>query len=93
MTGKTVTILGMEGSANKLGIGVIRDGEVLSNPRVTYVTPPGQGFKPTETAIHHRGHIVKLARRALQEANIQPEHLDAIAYTKVSHYLDYDLSY
>ncbi|KAM7535278.1 hypothetical protein Aperf_G00000104600 [Anoplocephala perfoliata] len=82
MVEKPVTILGMEGSANKLGIGVIRDGEVLSNPRVTYVTPSGQGFKPTETAIHHRDHIVKLVRRALQEANIQPEDLDAIAYTK-----------
>lgn len=84
-TVKPLTILGMEGSANKLGIGVIRDGEVLSNPRVTYVTPPGQGFKPTETAIHHRTHVVKLARRALQEAKIKPDDLDAIAYTKVSH--------
>ncbi len=79
-----VLILGMEGSANKLGIGIIRDGEaVLSNPRVTYVTPPGQGFKPTETAIHHRSHVVKLTRKALDEAGVKPEELDAIAYTKV----------
>ncbi|VDO12407.1 unnamed protein product [Rodentolepis nana] len=81
-TVKPVTILGMEGSANKLGIGVIRDGKVLSNPRLTYVTPPGLGFKPTETAIHHRNHVVKLARRSLLEANIKPDDLDAIAYTK-----------
>lgn len=78
-----VLIMGMEGSANKLGVGVIRDGQVLSNPRVTYVTPPGQGFKPTETAIHHRTHIVKLTRRALREAGVEPSDLDAIAYTKV----------
>ncbi|VDD81548.1 unnamed protein product [Mesocestoides corti] len=77
-----VLILGMEGSANKLGIGVIRDGDVLSNPRVTYVTPPGHGFRPTETAIHHRAHIVKLVRKALDEAGVKPEDLDAIAYTK-----------
>ena len=36
-------IIGFEGSANKIGVGIIRDGEVLSNPRRTYITPPGQG--------------------------------------------------
>lgn len=50
----TTTILGMEGSANKLGIGIMRDGVVLSNPRRTYITPPGQGFIPQETARHHQ---------------------------------------
>ena len=35
------TIIGIEGSANKVGIGIIRDGEVLSNPRRTYNGPPG----------------------------------------------------
>jgi tRNA A37 threonylcarbamoyltransferase TsaD len=38
------TIIGFEGSANKLGIGIVRDGVVLSNPRCTYITPPGQGM-------------------------------------------------
>lgn len=36
-------VIGFEGSANKIGIGIIKDGEVLSNPRRTYITPPGQG--------------------------------------------------
>lgn len=39
-----VISIGFEGSANKLGIGIIKDGVVLSNPRVTYVTPPGEGI-------------------------------------------------
>jgi N6-L-threonylcarbamoyladenine synthase len=38
-----VIAIGFEGSANKLGIGIIKDGEVLSNPRTTYITPPGEG--------------------------------------------------
>lgn len=42
-------VIGFEGSANKIGIGIIRDGEVLSNPRRTYITPPGQG-KSSECA-------------------------------------------
>lgn len=36
-------VLGFEGSANKIGVGVVRDGTVLANPRRTYVTPPGTG--------------------------------------------------
>ena len=39
-----VTAIGFEGSANKLGVGIVKDGEVLSNPRVTYITPPGEGM-------------------------------------------------
>lgn len=39
-----VLVIGFEGSANKIGVGVVRDGEVLANVRETYVTPPGTGF-------------------------------------------------
>lgn len=38
-----VIAIGFESSANKLGVGVIRDQQVLSNVRHTYVTPPGEG--------------------------------------------------
>jgi len=75
-------IIGFEGSANKIGIGVIQDGEVLSNPRRTYITPPGEGFLPRDTARHHRAHVLTVLREALQEANIAPDQIDAVAYTK-----------
>ena len=36
-------VLGIEGSANKIGVGIVTsDGTILSNPRHTYVTPPGE---------------------------------------------------
>ena len=76
------TILGLEGSANKLGIGVVRDGVVLSNPRRTYNAPPGEGFMPRETAIHHQSVVLIVLREALDEAKITPADIDAIAYTK-----------
>jgi N6-L-threonylcarbamoyladenine synthase len=38
-----VIAVGFEGSANKLGVGIIRDQQVLSNIRHTYVTQPGEG--------------------------------------------------
>jgi N6-L-threonylcarbamoyladenine synthase len=77
-----VVIMGLEGSANKIGIGIIRDGVVLSNPRKTYITPPGHGFMPSETAKHHKEHILGLIKEALQTASIRPDELDAICFTK-----------
>ena len=76
-------IIGFEGSANKIGIGIIEDGEVLSNPRRTYITPPGEGFLPRDTAKHHRDNVLTVLREALEEANITPDRIDAVAYTKV----------
>lgn len=53
--------LGIEGSANKIGIGIIdENGEILSNVRKTYITPIGTGFVPKETADHHRQKILPL---------------------------------
>jgi N6-L-threonylcarbamoyladenine synthase len=75
--------LGFEGSANKIGIGVVRlDGHILSNPRRTYITPVGQGFLPKETAAHHQKHILQVVKEALEQANITPEQLSCLAYTK-----------
>ena len=37
-----VTVIGLEGSANKCGVGIVREGEVLANPRRTHNAPPGQ---------------------------------------------------
>ena len=60
-----VVVIGFEGSANKLGIGVVKDGVVLSNVRHTYITPPGEGFRPRDTAIHHQQHILGVLKEAL----------------------------
>ena len=63
--GKVVS-LGIEGSANKIGVGIVdEEGFIYSNPRFTYVTPPGTGFMPKETAEHHRTKILGLVRDAL----------------------------
>ena len=43
--------MGFEGSANKVAVGVVsHTGDILSNPRKTYITPPGTGITgPTTT--------------------------------------------
>ncbi|KAK2498923.1 hypothetical protein MC885_003951 [Smutsia gigantea] len=76
------TVLGFEGSANKVGVGVVRDGQVLANPRRTYITPPGTGFLPGDTARHHRAVILDLLQEALTEAGLTHQDIDCIAYTK-----------
>jgi len=65
-----VVSIGFEGSANKLGIGIVKDGQVLSNPRRTFITPPGEGFKPVDTAKHHRSKILALLKEALEQASV-----------------------
>ncbi|KAK3325306.1 putative tRNA threonylcarbamoyladenosine biosynthesis protein kae-1 [Apodospora peruviana] len=80
--------LGCEGSANKLGIGVIAHdavtGEptVLSNVRHTFVSPPGTGFLPKDTAAHHRSFFVRVAKQALADAGISISEIDCICYTR-----------
>ncbi|EFN52171.1 hypothetical protein CHLNCDRAFT_27124 [Chlorella variabilis] len=75
--------LGLEGSANKIGVGIVRgDGHILSNPRHTFITPPGQGFLPRETAMHHQEWAVRLVQQALKEGNVTPSQISCIAYTK-----------
>lgn len=88
--------LGIEGSANKLGCGIISHAPpepasssskativtVLSNVRHTYITPPGEGFLPSDTARHHREWVVRVVKEAVRKAGVRMEDLDVIAFTK-----------
>jgi N6-L-threonylcarbamoyladenine synthase len=65
-------ILGIEGSANKIGVGIVTDqGEILANPRKTFISPPGQGFRPKETADHHRKEILNILKEALKISGLK----------------------
>jgi len=85
---KPVLALGIEGSANKVGVGLVRyDPEtgaydILSNPRETYVTPPGSGFRPRETAQHHQKHVVPLIKQCLAEAGVAAADVSCVCYTR-----------
>ncbi|KAF9455692.1 glycoprotease family-domain-containing protein [Collybia nuda] len=79
--------LGLEGSANKLGAGVIKhspDGSttVLSNVRHTYITPPGEGFQPRDTALHHRAWVLEVIHDCLTHADVSIRDMNCICYTK-----------
>ena len=80
--------VGLEGSANKLGVGLLLhpdDGSaprVLANVRHTYNSPPGEGFLPKDTARHHRALVVSLVKEALRTADVSVTDIDCICYTK-----------
>ena len=83
MNKKRIIALGIEGSANKIGVGIVTNsGDILSNPRKTFITPPGHGFRPKETADHHRREVLSILKKALSEANIKLEDIDVFCYTK-----------
>jgi N6-L-threonylcarbamoyladenine synthase len=81
-------VLGIEGSANKIGIGVLQYDPsnatyfIRANPRKTYVAPTGHGFLPKQTAWHHQQHVVPLVRAALTEAQISFKQIAAICFTQ-----------
>ena len=80
--------LGLEGSANKLGVGLILHppkggpAQILANIRHTFVSPPGEGFLPKDTAKHHRSWVVRLVKQAMKEANVAIPDISCICYTK-----------
>lgn len=79
--------IGLEGSANKLGVGLILHSpngsiSILSNIRHTYVTPAGEGFLPSDTARHHKRWIVEVVERALKEAGRKMDQVDVICFTQ-----------
>ncbi|GAA6037807.1 hypothetical protein JCM8097_005048 [Rhodosporidiobolus ruineniae] len=99
---KPLLALGLEGSANKLGVGLILHSppassspaapksatgdpgtvSILSNIRHTYVTPPGEGFLPSDTARHHKRWIAEVVDKALKEGGKTMHDVDVVCFTK-----------
>lgn len=81
--------IGIEGSANKIGIGIIKHDatiDILANIRNTFIPPPGHGFLPRQVAAHHAEKILPLIKQALDTAKISRKEIDAIAFTKGSYF-------
>lgn len=84
---KNLIALGLEGSANKLGAGIVQHGadgttSILSNVRHTYNPPPGEGFLPRDTALHHRSWALTVIRDAVEKAGVTMQEVDCICFTK-----------
>lgn len=75
------TILGIESTAHTFGVGVVKDGKVLSNVKKTYTTEKG-GIIPTEAGKHHEENSEKIYLDSLEQAKITEKDIDAIAFSQ-----------
>lgn len=74
-------VLGIESTAHTFGVGVVKNGKVLSNVKRTYTTESG-GIIPIDAAKHHFENKNEIYFSALQKARIKEEDIDAIAFSQ-----------
>ena len=74
-------ILGIESTAHTFGIGIVDNGKVLCNVREMYTTEIG-GIIPMESAKHHAEIADEVWKKALEEAEISEDKIDAIAFSQ-----------
>jgi glycoprotease/Kae1 family metallohydrolase len=72
------TVLGIESTAHTFGIGIVRNGKILSNVKRSFVTNEG-GMIPIEVARFHCENKNEIYFEALDEAGISEDKIDAIA--------------
>lgn len=79
---KQVTILGIESSCDETSAAVLRDRTVLSNVIANQsVHEKYGGVVPELASRAHQSNIVPVVHRALEDAGVSLQELDAIAYT------------
>jgi len=71
-------ILGIECTAHTFGVSLVSKGKIFSNVRDMYTTSEG-GIIPTESAKHHKAVSQALYEKALEEAKISENKINAIA--------------
>ena len=71
-------IVGIECTAHTFGVGVVNKGKILSNVRDMY-KPDRGGIVPLESAYHHRRVADEVYEKALKDAEIDEDEINAIA--------------
>ncbi len=74
-------VLGIESTAHTFGIGVVKDGKILSNAKRSYTTEKG-GMIPMDVVKHHRGVKDFVYLDALNEAGIKEGEIEVIAFSQ-----------
>src|SRR3989344_6943162 len=74
-------ILGIESTAHTFGIGIVKDGKILSNVKKVYTTETG-GIIPKEAAKSHFQNKNEIYFEALSSAKVKEGDIDAIAFSQ-----------
>lgn len=75
-------ILGIEGTAHTLGIGISKKEEILCNVKDKFIPKPKEGFLPRELADHHSAVFCKVLKKALEKSAVKLEEVKAIAVSQ-----------
>lgn len=73
--------LGIESTAHTLGIGICRNGKILSNIHKTY-KPINEGIIPRKAADHHAENFSPLLQENLRAAKLKMEDVDLISFAQ-----------
>lgn len=76
-----MSILGIESTAHTFGCSIVKNGKILSNVKDSYTTEIG-GIIPTEAAEHHKKVKYEIYEKALQNANISEDKIEAVAFSQ-----------
>ncbi|MDD1763473.1 MAG: bifunctional N(6)-L-threonylcarbamoyladenine synthase/serine/threonine protein kinase [Methanobacteriaceae archaeon] len=74
--------LGLEGTAEKTGVGIADDEGNILVSKGRQLIPDSGGIHPREAAEHHANSLVPLINEALQEAQLDLKEVDLVAFSK-----------
>ena len=74
-------VLGIEGTAHTVGVGIVNEKKILSNISHMYKPPQG-GIHPREAANHHAKYLPALINKAIKNANIKINDIDGISFSQ-----------
>ena len=74
-------ILGIESTAHTFGIGVVKNGKILSNSKKSYTTEKG-GIILSEAARHHEKRAEEIYNEALKISGIKENQIRGIAFSQ-----------
>ena len=79
----SVTILGIESSCDDTSAAILRDGVILSNIIASQKVHEAYGGVVPELASRaHQQNIIPVVHQALRQANVTPDDIDALAFTR-----------
>jgi N6-L-threonylcarbamoyladenine synthase/protein kinase Bud32 len=79
---KNLISLGIESTADNLGIGIVSSNGVILANVVDIHVPEEGGIHPREAARHHSEKMGETIRKALDRANIGPRDIDIISFSQ-----------
>ena len=74
-------VLGIEGTAHTVGVGIVSEDRILANVSRMYKPSQG-GIHPREAANHHAKNLPDLLSKAFKDANVDPSEIDGVSFSQ-----------